>query len=88
MGELVLLADETENATLSDLATVLQHEATQVRIGKRRANKALILFLDDEDGAFSIGFRNVNMRCSQGLAVLEVVKIDLLRNMGILKEGD
>lgn len=63
-------------------ADCLQDSLREVRSGARAATSCLVLFLDDTDG-YSIGWCASNLSSTQMIALMESIKITLLRDMGM-----
>lgn len=58
------------------------HEAiSDLREGNRTACKAVVLFLNDEDDDYTIGFANSGMSSSEIIALIEVNKLQLYQTM-------
>ncbi len=47
-----------------------------------RAEKLLVLALDDRDGAYAVSWRQCGMKSSQIVALLEIAKAQILEDMG------
>lgn len=52
-----------------------------VRSGKREANAVLVLFLDNGDERYDTAWQAANLRGSESIALMEVVKTTILRGM-------
>lgn len=70
-----LRAERAGDNSLLSPVECLQDAVADLESGERKANKALILLLDDEDGAYNFGFRASNLRSSEMIALLEKVKM-------------
>jgi len=55
-----------------------------VNSGAIKPTKALVLFLDDDDGSYDVHFVQAGMSCSQMLALVEVAKQIFLQDMGVI----
>ena len=75
------------DAGYRSVESMLADEIELISSGKRKANKAMVLFLDDKEGVFNAGFGNAGLSCSQMLALLEVAKTLVLDDMGYLVSG-
>ena len=86
MGDVLRLADEANTGTsVSDVVDRLRELADALESGPElEPVKALILMLDDRDQGYAHGFRNVGMSMSECLALLEVSKVQVLEQMGLL----
>ena len=65
---------------------IVEHES-QVHPNLVNAKKALVVFLDDTNGAYSISTYTAGLKVSELLSLIEVVKTSALIQMGYLKEG-
>lgn len=74
---------ENDNKLLSPLEC-LEDAAEDVRSGKVPATKVLVLCLDTgpEDTSYNVHFHASKLRASEMLALLEVFKQRVLRDMG------
>ena len=53
-----------------------------VREHRRTPSKALVLYLDTEGDAYDVGFSQSGLSMSQALALLDVARSVILREMG------
>lgn len=84
MDKLISLARKTGIARFWTPTDMMNKEIVNLESGERNANKAIIVFLDDADGNYDIGFGNAGMENSEILAVLEVAKTMILKDMEYL----
>jgi len=57
----------------------LRQLANEIEEGKASYNKCFICLLDDkDDGMYGNGFRMVQMKSSEAVALLEIIKADLV----------
>jgi len=81
---IINLADATGDAKMWTPEQMLEYSLNEVRSGggREEANKALVLFLTTTDGVYDVGCNQAGMSCSEMLALLEVAKAILLKDMG------
>lgn len=72
--------DERSSLDYTPLA-ILAETTEEVRESEEPPTKALIILLWDDDGEYSIGFRNAGLSCTQGIALCEVMKQKFLAIM-------
>jgi hypothetical protein len=77
-------AVRAEDNTLLSPADCLEDALNEVRSGKRDCDAVLVLTLDKRDGCFNTGFYACNIKASEMLALMEVHKTKVLRDMGFL----
>lgn len=78
----VVRANRKNDNTLLSPAECFEEAARETRSGERKCDKALVLTLDTEDGAYGIGFYASNLKASEMIALLEATKAMFLRDMG------
>ena len=61
---------------------MLTEALAEVAEQRTTPTKALVLFLDDTDGQYDVGFRQSGLTMSQALALAHVAQSVLLREMG------
>lgn len=60
---------------------VLQDAIKELEAGTRKANKLVVLFLDDVEGqAYNTGFSQSGLRMSELVALLEVTKFNIIQD--------
>jgi hypothetical protein len=64
------------------LAAMFQKASQKILSGKWVANKAVILFVDDREGQFSVRFAQAGLKMSQCVTVCEIAKTVFLKEMG------
>jgi len=69
----------TPKQMLEDAISDIENKTDQVAA---KAKKAFVVFLDDSDGQYATNFYNAGMSHSQIVALIEAMKIQLLRGMG------
>jgi hypothetical protein len=82
MGKIVSLAEKSGSALHWSPEEMLEKALDDVRGGQRKANKAIVVFLDDTEGRYHIGYNQSGMRLSELVALLEVVQADAIRDIG------
>lgn len=75
-------AKRTNDNTTVTPAECCEDAAADLRSGERKASKLLILTLDTEDGGYVPGWYAANLSASEMLALMEVARAVLLREMG------
>jgi len=83
----IKLAETTGDAKMWTPEQMLEYSLSEVRSGGGRedVNKALVLFLTTTDGVYDVGCTQAGMSCSEMLALLEVAKAVLLKDMGYVQ---
>ncbi len=74
MSDVTHLAEALDDPMLIDVRQGLVRALEEFDAGNFRANKALLIFLDDEDGEYSIHERTIQMTGSECVALLESSK--------------
>ncbi len=64
---------------------MLEDALEEIKSGNRKANKAMVLFLDDKSGKYNTGFSQSGMSVSQCVALLETAKFDFFK--GLKRDG-
>lgn len=80
----IYLGDRTDDCRHVSPEIMLRHALHEYETGGKMARfkKAMIVFLDDEDGRFDVRFRAANMHCSSMLAALRCFETRVLSWMG------
>jgi hypothetical protein len=78
----VSLSDKTENNRMWSLEQMLEQALADLRAGKLKANQAVLLYVDTENGRFRNGHMSVNITCSDSIKLCEVHKMDCYMAMG------
>lgn len=77
-----LRADRENNNSLVTPVECLRDAIADLESGERQANKALVLLLNaGDDGTYDFGFLASDLRSSEMVALLEVVKTYVLRSL-------
>jgi len=86
-GDIVRLGDESGNSSHISVEQLLEGSLEELKEGKIVANRAIIIFLDDEsqEDIFHAVSRHAQMRYSRCVSLLEVVKTSFVR---MILEGD
>lgn len=82
----ISLADKMNDGTLRDVRGALDDVLKRVIDGKEKANKVLILLLNDEGDNYHTGFYQAGMRCSEMIALAEASKLMFFEEMGIINK--
>ena len=61
---------------------MLADALSSVREKRRTPTKAIVLFLDDTQGKYDVGFCQSGLSLSQAVSLIEAAKATLLREMG------
>lgn len=64
---------------------MLEDALAQVRRGERRGRKAVVIFLDESDDSYNVGWTQAGMKCSEMVGLAEVFKVDVLNEMGYVR---
>ncbi len=62
---------------------ILEDALTDIAAGDKTPSKAMVLFLEEDELQFSTSWYAANMKSSEMLALLEMIKSSLLRDMGL-----
>ena len=83
MTEPTNMAEFTGNAEMWSVEQMLADSLSESQQGDRqRYGKAVVLWLDDSDGRFDVGYTQAQMSCSQMIALVEAAKAMFLEEMG------
>lgn len=90
MADVVRMAELRGDNTLVLPEQALEDALGDIRAGEATPNKALVIMLDtrDEDGGeggYSVVTRRCNLRCSEIIALCEVIKARMLVEMSLLE---
>jgi len=82
--KIIKLVEATGDAKMWTPEQMLEYSLHEVQPGGGlvEVNKALVLFLTNTDGDYKVGYTQAGMSCSEMLALLEVAKAVLLKEMG------
>ena len=69
-------------------ADCLRDALNEISSGERQCTSLLVLTLNEDDGMFATGWYAANMKCSQMVALVEIVKLRFLAQMGIVEGRD
>lgn len=61
---------------------MLDDALSELREHRRTPTKAILLFLDDDDGKYDVAFSQAGLSMSQALSLVEIGKSVLIKNMG------
>ena len=76
------LSHKTAGGSRWSVEQMLADALAEVAEQRTTLTKALVLFLDDIDGRYDVGFRQTGLTMSQALALTHVAQFVLLREMG------
>ena len=76
------LSQKTTDGSRWTVEQMLTEALAEVAEQRTTPTKALVLFLDDTDGQYDVGFRQSGLTMSQALALTHVVQSVLLREIG------
>lgn len=88
MTNIVHLSNKTGECKYCTPETLLLDELQDIRDGKHEDEQCLVLWLDKKKDGFRISFNNSGMKCSEIVAVLEVMKVRCLAIMGFVDGPD
>jgi len=82
-------ADRENDNTLLSSVECLEDAAEDLRSGKTKCDKLLVLRLNtgDDGSSYDVGFNASNLRSSEMLALMEVAKAILLAGMGVIQRS-
>lgn len=72
--KVVSISDATGDARMWDAEMMLQSALQEVREGQRSAKKALILWLEDDDDSYMVGFTQCGMTIVECILLCEMGK--------------
>lgn len=78
----VFMADKKGDARLWSVEDALRDALEDVKEGKRKAAKVLVLFLNDEDGAYDVNFVQAGLKASECIALCAVSENMFKQDMG------
>jgi hypothetical protein len=81
MADPIELSEYTGSSMSWDVEGMLRHAIKQMQSGERVANKAIVIFLDDIDDGWDIGFTQAQMTHSEMVALMETLKHHLCNEM-------
>ncbi len=81
MAEISKLALHSGSNLSWTVEQMLEDALADIRSGSRTANKALVIFLDDENRKYNIGFTMAQLSASQAIALMRVQECEFLRLM-------
>ena len=76
------LSHRCNDATLWSVEQMLTDALSGVREKRRTPTKAIVLFLDDAQGKYDVGFCPAGLSLSQAVSLVEAAKAVFLREMG------
>lgn len=77
-----MLSDKAKDATRWTVKQMLEDASQSVDNGKYKNNKAIILFVNDDGNAYDVGFHQAGMTMSECIALVDITKSILKREMG------
>jgi hypothetical protein len=80
-ANLIKLVEKTGNSLHWGVADMLRATAKEVESGERECTKALVLFLDDKNGEYNVGFTNAGMSMSECIALARIAESVILAMM-------
>lgn len=88
MGEVrslnAIKADRENDNTLLSPKEMMLDVVADIDAGKLAPTKAIVITLDDADGSYALNWHTCNARCSDMIAMAEVMKAMLLSQMGYI----
>jgi len=83
----IKLVEATGDAKMWTPEQMLEYSLHEVQPGGGRedVNKAIVLFLTTTDGVYDVNYTQAGMSCSEMLALLDVAKAVLLKDMGYVQ---
>jgi hypothetical protein len=82
MTKIISLAERTKDGTRWTVEDMLEDALNDIRAGRRLCNKAIVVFLDNTGDAYGISYAQAGMKCSEIVALLDIAKTDIKRDMG------
>ena len=82
--KVIHLSHHTHDGSRWTVEQMLADALSDVREHRRTPTKALVLLLDEAEGRYDVGFNQSGLSMSQCLALVEVAKTLLLREMGYI----
>lgn len=81
--KVVSMSELREDNRLATPTTTLHSAISELESGQVKANKAMVILLDDSAGLYTPQFRMSNLSMTEALALLEITKAQLLQRMGL-----
>ena len=75
----IRLVDHVDDAKRWSVEDMLHDSIQEVGSGERECSKALVVFLDDTEGRYNMGFSNAGLSASESVALLEAAKKQFLK---------
>lgn len=69
MKKVISLADEANNNNFTSSEMTLRDALDDLKSGKRKCTKMVILMLDDSDNKYTTGFYAAKIKCSEMVAL-------------------
>lgn len=85
MTKPISMAEHTGDACMWSPKQMLEDAVADCDGDRERYRKAVVLWLDDSDGRFDVGYTQAGMNCSQMIALVEVAKTMFLEDMGYVR---
>lgn len=85
VAEVISLFERTKNGKTRSMEHLFATCVERAGDEKTRPNKVLVLFLNDKNENYELGFEQAGMSCSEMLALLEASKIMMLQKMELIK---
>ena len=82
---LISLAEKSKSSLHWTPTEMMEDEIREIASGERKATKAIVVFLDDTDGIYDVGWGNSGLSTTEAISLLEVAKARLLVHMGYLE---
>lgn len=83
--KVTLFATASANSTHWSVEQMLSDALREITSGERMATKAIVLFLDDSNESYKVGYHNAGLSASQIISLLEVGKAVMLEEMGYMR---
>lgn len=78
------LAEKANNSKMQTMQQVVEKLAATDSMPDYK--DGLVIMLNRKDGAYDVSYQNAGLSASEGIALLETVKIMLLKDMGYLND--
>lgn len=77
----VFMADVKDDAGLWSIPDMLESAKKEFKAGKIKANKAIVVFLDDTESSYNVTHYQVDMRRSEIVSLMEFVKATMISQL-------
>lgn len=81
------ISDHTGQARFVSREDILERALEEVRSGKQKGTKAIVVFLDDEGDKYDVRTLNAGIAAHDMLAIAQIMTTLCLQDMGYIDDG-